>query len=190
MPHPPLLLRSLFVLTALTLLSACEGSTGPAGGQGPAGVQGPEGPPGEPGSVNMFYSPWISFQGGQWNQVTEFGRITQLYDITEGLVTQDVIDQGLVLVYLRLAGASAPLPLPYTGFVTSSSTDQHLRYRLTTERITLVFNNIGNGTNPGTFGSSNSYRYVIIPGGTSITANVAANLSYDEMRRLLGIPPD
>src|SRR5690606_16851887 len=91
-PHPPLLLRSLFVLTALTLLSACGGSPGPAGGQGPAGVQGPEGPLGEPGSVNMFYSPWISFQGGQWNQVTEFGRITQLYDITEGLVTQDVID--------------------------------------------------------------------------------------------------
>lgn len=121
--------------------------------------------------------------------MTEFGRISQLYGIEEDNITEEIINTGVVLMYIRLAGAPAPRSLPMTGYVTSSTMEQHIWYRLSTGLITLVFHNLNNTDNPGTFGSSNQYRYIIIPGGTLISRNITDvnNLTYQDAVSAFGI---
>lgn len=182
------------ILAAATMVTACEGPTGPAGPpgeQGEQGEQGTQGEPGEPGSVNVFYSAWTPFEVNDWVQATSFGQIVQRLQITEGLVTQDILDQGVVLVYVRFGGSPNPRPLPFTGYITTGSTPQMLWFDIEVGSITITFQNLTNNDNPGTFGGSNSYRYVIIPGGTPISGNLVGELSalsYDEVLRRFGIP--
>lgn len=194
-------LLQLVVFAAIAIgISTCnpeDGEVGPPGPQGEQGIQGPPGPQGdkgeqgEPGTANVMYTEWINFNNSNWNQVTEYGRVSQLYEIAEERITEEIMSNGVVLIYISLAGAPAPRLLPLTGYVTSSSLEQHIWYRLETGKITLVFHNLNNTTNPGTFGSSNSYRYIIIPGGTLITKNLVnldlKQLSYKEASKLLGV---
>lgn len=184
----------ILIVTAFIGCNPEDGAEGPQGAKGEQGIQGPPGPQGEQGesgTANVMYTEWINFDNSNWNQVTEFGRVTQLYEIEEERITEEIINNGIVLMYIRLGGAPAPRLLPLTGYVTSSSLEQHIWYRLETGSITLAFHNLNNTTNPGTFGSSNSYRYIIIPGGTLITKNLSMlalkKLSYEEVSEMLGV---
>ncbi len=168
--------------------TGCKPEDGPMGQEGPQGEQGPQGTQGEqgvPGTANVMYSDWITFDVSVWKQVTEFGRVTQLYEIQEERITEDLINTGVVMVYIRFGGSSAPRSLPVTGYVTTSTKEQHIWYRLVTGKIILVFHNLNDNINPGTFGSGNQYRYVIIPGGTFISYKDNGidlqKLSYDEI---------
>ena len=194
--HPVL----VFVCLALFLIS-CEkdGDPGPQGSQGeqgPKGDQGEKGDPGEKGNLgtaNVIYSQWTPFEVGIWNQVTEFGRETQIYPVEDSLVTQEIIDQGLVFVYVRFGGAPQTRPLPFTGYITTSSKNQSLWYRLLSETIEIVFHNLSDNADPGTFGASNSYRYIIVPGGTPLNGRFShnpQNLSYEEICALFKIPSE
>jgi len=123
--------------------------------------------------------------------VTEFGRETQVYPVEEELVTQEIIDQGLVYVYIRFGGAPQPRPLPFTGYITTTVKNQSLWYRLLTETIEIVFHNVEDNVDPGNFGSANSYRYIIVPGGTAINGKNSQNLqnlTYEEICTLYDIP--
>lgn len=180
-------------MVSVMLMVACEGPTGPAGPPGDEGPQGEEGDQGEPGSIDAFYSDWIPFQTDQWDQVTEFGKITQLYEISEGQVTRDIVDQGAILVYIRFGGAPDPRPLPFVGYITTTTTEQLIWFRFSPGRIVIAFSNLSSNDDPGIFGSGNSYRYVIIPGGTPVAGALVADpssLSYEEASRRFGIPPD
>ena len=170
-----------------------QGEQGPEGPQGPQGEQGEQGPEGPPGTANVMYSAWIPFNTNNWKKVTEFGRETQLFEITESLITNDILNSGLVYVYIKFGGAPQPRPLPFTGYVLSTTKEQHLWYRLVLGKIVIVFHNLNEETDPGTFGSGNQYRYIIIPGGTPIPANGRADLrklSYEEMCERYNIPLD
>lgn len=167
------------------------GETGPQGPKGDPGEPGSQGEQGPPGTANVLYSEWIPFDVSNWNKVTEFGRETQLYEIAEALVTTEIIDQGLVFVYIKFGGAPPPRPLPFTGYVTTSSKDQTIWYRLLEGKIVLAFHNVSDNADPGTFGAGNQYRYVIIPGGTPINGRVVEDLrklSYEEICNRYNIP--
>lgn len=181
------------------LLVSCEkeGPPGPAGSQGDQGEEGPkgdEGDPGEkgdPGTANVLYSDWISFDVSVWEKVTEFSRETQVYGISEDAVTQEILDQGLVFVYVRFGGAPAPRPLPFVGYITTTTKDQYLWHRLSIGAISIIFHNLNDNTDPGKFGSSNEYRYIIVPGGTPLNGRSSAalqHMSYEEICRLFDIP--
>ncbi len=177
-----------------------QGEQGEQGPQGEQGEQGPQGPPGEqgeqgeqgvPGTANVMYTDWVSFDVSGWNQVTEFGRVTQLYEIQEENISNDIINRGVVLVYIRFGGSTAPRLLPVTGYVTTTTKEQHIWHRLSAGKIILVFHNLNDTTNPGTFGSGNQYRYIIIPGGTLISYKADGinlqKLSYDEVLETLNV---
>lgn len=177
-----------------------QGTQGPQGEEGPQGEQGPQGPQGEqgeqgeqgvPGTANVMYTDWKTFDVSDWNQVTEFGRVTQLYEIQEERITENIINTGVVMVYIRFGGSSAPRLLPVTGYVTTSTKEQHLWHRLVTSKIILVFHNLNDNSNPGTFGSGNQYRYIIIPGGTFISYKEDGidlqKLSFDEVLETLNV---
>jgi hypothetical protein len=172
-----------------------QGPQGPQGDQGVQGGQGPQGPQGEQGpsgTANVMYSAWTSFIAAGWQQVTEFSRITQLYDIAEPLINNNIINSGIVMVYVRFGGSSAPRPLPFTGYITSTSKEQHLWFRLVQGKLVLAFHNLNENTNPGTFGTGNQYRYIIIPGGTLIPSGGRVvdlrTLSYEELCQRYNIP--
>ena len=188
--------RLCLILTTAAMVTACEGPTGPPGpegAQGEQGEQGTQGEPGVPGSVNVFYSAWTPFQPADWVEVTRFGQVVQQLPIAEDLVTQEILDEGVVLVYVRFGGAPNPRPLPFIGYVTTTSVPQMLWFELAAGSIIINFQNLTNNNNPGTFGTSNSYRYVIIPGGTPVSGDAVgdvSSLSYDEVRRRFGIPAE
>lgn len=170
------------------------GTPGPQGEQGSPGEEGPQGPQGDkgdPGTANVFYSNWTPFEVDVWRKVTEFSRESQIYDIEDNLITQEILDQGLVFVYIKFGGAPSPRPLPFIGYVTTTTKDQIIWYRLILNKIELVFHNVSDKIDPGTFGSSNNYRYIIIPGSTSINGRQAEdfkNMSYEDLCLLFDIP--
>ncbi len=175
------------------ITSSCEdgpeGPQGPAGEQGLQGEQGPKGDEGDPGTANVLYSDWINFNTATWRMVTEFSRVTQLYDIEESQITDEVMNSGLVMVYIKFGGSPNPRPLPMTGYINTSTKEQLIWYRLALGKIILVFHNLNDNANPGTFGSGNQYRYVIIPGGTPLSTNGRiGKMSYEDICKWYGIP--
>lgn len=113
----------LLSFTLLTLLFSCKEFQGPEGEQGPQGEQGEKG---DAGTANVLYSDWIQFNSSNWLKVSEFGRETQVYGISENLLTEEILDQGLVFVYIKFGGAPPPRPLPFTGYITSTTKDQNI----------------------------------------------------------------
>jgi len=181
----------LICILCAALIAGCkEGDEGPQGPEGPQGLQGEKGDKGEPGTANVIYSEWTAFEFSQWELVNEFGRQTRIYEIPEPAVTDDIINTGFVMVYVRFAGSQAPRPLPYTGYGTSTSKDQHIYFRLQTALIVIIFHNLGDQLDPGPFGSGNEYRYIIIPGGVAANGRIdkTAIPSYEELCRQYRIP--
>jgi len=136
----------------------------------------------------VYYSEWTSFQSDDWEQTTEFGKVTQVYSIAEPLITQDVLDHGAVLVYITFAASPEPRPLPVLGNLTAGQT-QHLWYRISEGDLRIIFQSLNTNDDPGTFGVANQYRYVIVPGGVAIGSDVQS-LSYGEAQLRFGLPPD
>ena len=177
-----------YLLIAITLMgilfSSCKGDPGPAGPQGPAGPTGPTGATGAPGATgatgtaNVIYS--------NWTNVT----MTNTGPFWEGLlnapgITQTVLDRGVVNVYLRNENSQI-FQLNY-----SSPGGNYIHYFLTVGLITIR----------SSVNSSYAYRYVIIPGGVSggrftsgaligYSTEQIKSLSYDDLCKLLNIPPD
>jgi hypothetical protein len=144
------------------------GATGPAGPTGPTGPQGPTGPTGPAGTANVIYSPWTNFVAGNWSAVQTIFSIDQRrYPITAPGCTQAIVDNGVVLAWVKFIGfpnTSYLLPLAenvYGGGI------QHMQNINTVGTITIrFFNNSGVG-DPGVVSGNNQYRYVLIPGGVA-----------------------
>lgn len=173
----------LIICTVLFFACSKEGDQGPIGPQGPQGVQGEPGPagadgqdgaPGEPGedgadgedgntgTANVIFSDWIGSTFDNNIAATAAG-----IDLEAEGLTQDIIDDGVVMVYGRneeLLTGNDVYPLPQI-----ISNDQHaFRFEeVGTIRITIL------STNGAPVGSPffESYRYVLIPGGQSDGGN-------------------
>lgn len=150
-----------------------QGEIGPQGPQGSSGVQGVAGEDGEDGTANVIYSEWINFELDNWSgSLTFFGQTRREYPIEELAIDSEIIEKGTVMVYARFGGTNARIqPLPIIGPITSTSRDQVLNFHIRLENIFIeFFNLVDRDLDPGRFGSSNQYRYIIIPGGVPAKA--------------------
>ncbi len=160
------------------------------------GDRGPTGPKGDPGTANVIYSDW--FSPPTWNAVTEFGIAWRTYTMGAPSLTQDVVDHGAVLVYMRFIGydpavVQLPVVLPDVGLSFS------FRARVDSVRAEY-YSPASPTTYPMIAPSYNQVRYVLIPGGVVDGAMVAEggtreqaiarlkSLTYDEARRRFNLP--
>lgn len=170
-----------------------QGPTGPRGATGPQGPQGPAGPrgatgatgaQGPAGTANVIYSGWISFQQAERDTLID-GTNLKVNHLPAARLTQAIIDNGAIQVYMRFG--TTVLTLPYTsraGSRTSTVSFVPRPGRLLITRFTH-----DNATPRLGFGSV-QFRYVLIPGGVSANAALQ-NINmhdYDAVKRALALP--
>lgn len=195
---------ALSLAVSLTLLS-CQ-KEGPQGDPGPEGPAGPAGPAGPTGTANVRYSAWFTPSNhGGWVDTTINGAAQQKkFRRPAPLVTQAILDQGMVLSYMKLnpdgtSGSTASIrQLPYIN-AGSQSEYMQLVYR---ENITYALISVTNAVlaSPS---SSIQFRYLIVPGGSSAgrssekifhingrsySESFLRAMSYEEVCSLLNIP--
>lgn len=182
-----------------------QGPQGPAGANGAAGPAGPQGPPGTSGS-SVTYSAWF-LTGTGWTATGAAAYGAQfLFDRASTVITQTIMDQGLVIGYIKgepntPSLSSQVFQLPYLignglGFL---------------DQYELVLNAPGNirflykSDAPWSAAqlATISFRYVVIPGsamggrgingGTTYegyTRDELKAMSYEQLATLFNIPAD
>jgi hypothetical protein len=176
------------------------GGVGPAGPTGPTGPAGPTGPTGPAGTANVIYSAWTNFAVANWTALQGGAPLAdRRYTITAPGVTQNMMDQGVVVVYIKTpAGNQYVLPVIFF-YNAAPNAQQQLDYRLLLGQIQLRFFNLGVATDPGTIDAPAQWRYVLIPGGvaggktsgyagTNYTAAELKAMSHERLCEVLKIP--
>ena len=166
-----LLLTSLILCAAI---SCKKGDTGPAG------------------SANVIYSEW--FTPDKYIKDTVFSTWGFKYNKAAPEITQDILDNGVVLTYGKLLGYSTLIwptneisQLPITVTYLSSGVQQ--------EDIWTAYASAGNlrirFTNDHNYWTSiattHQFRYVIIPGGKKNTVGLAGK-PYKDISRMYNLP--
>lgn len=137
-----------------------EGATGPQGPQGEEGLQGEQGPQGPEGTANVIYSEWIVLSDLEASSdTTVLARTYRKYDIPASELTQQIIEEGTILVYFRLSDAVFQLPMTFGGtnpiYVTYSPFQPGV--------LSILSQNLDN-TSTG-LNLAVEIRYIFIPGG-------------------------
>lgn len=172
------------VITSILLISVIgcegpEGPTGPRGEQGPQGEQGPEGPP---GTANVIYSEWMTLSDLEApSDTTVLSRTYRKWEIPASELTQEIIDQGTILVYFALDGIVLPLPSTFGGanpiYVTFAPFQPG-----TLSILAQNLDNTASGLNAGI-----QFRYILIPGGTTTKQKQPDFSNYLETMNFYGI---
>jgi len=203
----------LFFVSILFIVSCTKegpegpvGATGPQGATGATGPAGPAGPQGAQGQTTAIYSPWFLTGTGWTSTGAAVYGARFLFDRASTVITQTVIDQGLVLGFMKgepnLPTLSTQVfALPYSVGAGYGFTDQY----------ELVLNAPGNvrflykSTAPATAAdiSTISFRYVVVPGSVTggrgvnstityegYTADQLKGMSYSQIRTVLNLPDD
>jgi len=182
------------------------GAQGPAGAAGAAGATGPQGPAGPQGTTNVTYSAWF-LTGSGWREGTAadpfYGEVFY-YPKAAPAVTQTIIDQGIVLAYMKgdpnlvAPAINTPFLLPYTVGVGFGFIDLY-DFTLSPGNIRFLYKS------DFAWDLSDlaviSFRYVVIPGsvaGGRGTAPLYAGhsadelkaMSYEQVATLFNIPAD
>jgi len=152
-----------------------DGQDGADGTDGQDGQDGTNGQDGEDGNANVFSSGWIEFDTAVWSDVTsEFGVEYRNYPIAESEITQDIVDNGVVLVFSRFViTGTAVYALPFTENITGADpAGQIVSYRFDPDILTLKMRNVTGAGDPGTFGGPGiaEYRYIVIPASSAGTS--------------------
>lgn len=183
---------NLFAFAAIFIFTECAkdgepGPQGPKGDQGEQGLkgdqgeQGPKGDQGEPGTANVMYSEWTPFDAANWSDAySTFGQMRRDYPIDEALIDEDILAMGTVMVYVRIPTVTGDkiFPLPFTYHLTKGIA-QKLSYELSPGQIIINFYDLVDDTvDPGSFGDIVEYRYILIPGGVSLSSGRTANIDY------------
>jgi len=132
---------------------------------------------------DVKYSDWVnptewSGSSGEW-----------YFDVNEPAITQEIIDNGVVLGYTKLIGDDTNVrPLP------ANTSSGSVVWNLLIPTVgTIEFTTTISMGNPSI---GNSFRYIIIPGGASLKSaklngydiKELKNMSYSEVCTLFGIP--
>lgn len=167
---------------ALAILGCSKGDTGPAG---------------PTGAANVIYSEWYSPE--TWRAEINFGIYYRAYNMAAPSLTQEIIDQGVVLVYVKFIGSDpAILPLP---LVLGESPGYSFSYQAQADSVRAKYYDPANpSTFPGIIQRWNQVRYVLIPGGEAAATKAIDGLtreqwladlramSYADLCRKYGIP--
>jgi hypothetical protein len=183
----------LFILPVLVaaMFSACKGDDGE---DGIDGTNGQNGQNGATGTANVIYSDWMTL-AGSWRDTTLLGSKLLVKHMIAPEVTDNVVNNGVVLCYFRnyyLIGReySPVYQLPYTGY------DNGLAYTMSdflrTGKIFIsCFTEDNSATDsPSELAVTNYFRYIVIPGGVAATKSTEdyESMSYEEICSRLGIP--
>ena len=161
-----------------------EGPTGPAGTQGPQGEQGTEGPEGPAGTANVINSEWITLSDLEAPSDTTFlSRTYNKWEISAPEITQEIIDQGVILVYFSLNGAILPLPTTFGGgnpiYITFAPFQPGI--------LSILAQNLDNTAS--NLNLAIQFRYIIIPNGMPAKANLVDMNDYHAVMEYYGIDP-
>ena len=148
-------------------LNGIDGADGADGADGTDGADGAQGEQGETGTANVIFSDWIDSEFE-----TNIASSAAGIDLEAESLTQEIIDQGTVLVYGRniVLPSNEIFPLPQI-----ISNDNH-GFRISevgSIRLTIV------SLSGGAIGSRifEDYRYVLIPGGQREGGNGGGDIS-------------
>jgi hypothetical protein len=179
--------------------TGATGATGATGPTGPQGPQGPTGPQGPAGSANVIYSAWAATGYATRDTILD-GTLFKVTHFIAPSLSQAIIDQGLVLTYMRLGGAVPPQALPYTSY--AGGTTSTMSTFLTPQKIFINRHTHGCGLPGCLLGISLAieYRYILIPGaisggrlagvgGTNYTAEQVKAMPYEQVCQLFNIKP-
>lgn len=180
--------------------TGATGATGPTGPTGPQGPAGPTGPQGPAGSANVIYSAWATSTSGIRDTTVDGGTFFKVTHITAPSLSQAILDQGLVLTYMRLTGVVPVTALPYTamaGGTTSIISTWNVVQKIFINRHTV---NCASAACAIGMSSSLEYRYILIPGaiaggrsagvgGTNYTAEQLKAMPYEQVCRLFNVKP-
>lgn len=140
------------------------------------------------GTANVMYSTWTEFDSSNWSSLqNRFGVDYREYPIQAPQIDEEIRNWGVVLVYISFACCLDVDPLPVV-----LNNNNKVRYEYIIGEIQIERSNFPDATgDPGTFGSGNEFRYVIIPGGVAAKAKVSKDklkeMSYQEVKQLFNI---
>ena len=177
--------RSILISCAAAaafLSFACTGDTGPAGPPGPEGPQGPAGSP------NVIYSPWRSAQAAQRDTVIDGSNVKYIV-IPAPELTNEILQNGVILVYMRFS--TTIMPLPYTSDAGSGiGPDKANTVSFFPEVGRLVIARYTHDNTASIGFGVVQFRYVLIPGGVQAAPSlVDLDLrSYNAVAEALDLP--
>ncbi|GAB2796600.1 hypothetical protein GCM10027275_47430 [Rhabdobacter roseus] len=183
------LLASCLVLASLVIgIAACEGPAGPAGPAGtpgPTGPQGPAGSQGATGTANVIYSSWRAASTlGTWTRTTLNGKEKFYLDMSAAPLSQQIMDQGVVMVYLKHPTENNQIrQLPVS--IVAQFTEELVDYSLASVGSIRLWSTPMNG--PVVPTSNYQFRYVLIPGAQAGRLNYE-KLTYQEVKELFNLP--
>jgi hypothetical protein len=184
--------------------TGATGGTGATGPQGPAGATGPQGPA---GSANVIYSSWTTYAAASWADTTLYGLVYKRAIQAAPSVTAANIANGVILAYTRPAsyGANTISQLPIQLFYTNTTTYELVQFLTDLNKMIYLFQNVNSGVVSNFAPTSDSYRYIVIPGsigggrgissekivdlnGQTYTETELKAMSYTDICNLLHIP--
>ncbi|MDR8390240.1 collagen-like protein [Aliifodinibius sp. S!AR15-10] len=173
----------VIIISSISLFFAigCEGPEGPTGPRGEQGEQGPEGPP---GAANVIYSEWITLSDLEApSDTTVLGRTYSKWEIPASELTQEIIDQGTILVYFALEGVVLPLPTTFGGenpiYITFAPFQPGT--------LSILAQNLDNTAH--NLEANVQFRYVLIPAETAAKQKQLDFSNYHETMEFYGIEP-
>ena len=163
--------KTILFLGALTMLSFSSCKKEVAGAKGDQGVQGIQGIQGQDGNANVIGSNEVTLSTSSWTQNSNSWSAT----LTMGAITQDVVNTGMVKVFIKYGSEWWALP-DFTG---TNST----QYGFGLGYVSLFNSNTDNSlpSNPG----AKTFRIVVIPSsGLAKNPNTDWN-NYKEVSELI-----
>ncbi len=132
------------------------------------------------GTANVIYSGWFE-AGGYTNSGTQSAYVQK----TAPAISQEIIDEGVVLAYTKLISDNGFVrPLPATTYDINDAIWNYVIPGAGAIRFTVKTIDGGNISPAGT----NQYRYVIIPGGVSINKKeTLKQMPYKEIKKRFGL---
>ena len=125
-------LKRMTCLLAMISFSffACEGPAGPAGDIGPQGPAGPQGPQGDEGNANVKISIFTVYDW-EW---AESNTAYWSYNKYVSIITSEIANSGVVLVFVKSTNSEHWQSLPYTW---PGTYEKILRYWYTTNYLEI-----------------------------------------------------
>ncbi len=172
---------------SVLIFNGCKGPAGPAGPAGPVGTQGPTGgvgPTGPTGTANIIYSNWA--KAGSWTSDNIFGVQRSYIDITAPRLSQEILDRGMVLVYVKLETDNNQVrQLPVRVY--AQFTEEMIDFALSFNKIRIWSTPITTPQRPTPAipSRNNEFRYVLVPGAQAARLNYE-NMTYEEAKAAFG----
>lgn len=137
------------------------------------------------GTANVMYSSWTTIDSAV-RDTTIDQSVLKVVHIDAPQLSQEILDQGVINVYMKFFGSI--VPLPYTGHSGGKASVLDFLPRLNRLYLTrFTLDNSGSIS----FSSYLEFRYVIIPGGVAVSSNLSKEqlneMSYQEVKQRFGI---